>query len=72
MVELLRTNNPVLISWLTAFLADQGIEAVVFDAHASVIEGSIAAIQRRIMVADTDLERAKRLLEDARETIPDV
>jgi hypothetical protein len=72
MVELLRTNNPVLISFLTAFLADQDVETFVFDAHASVVEGSIAAIQRRIMVADEDLPRAKLLLEDARATIPGV
>ncbi|MGH6661357.1 MAG: DUF2007 domain-containing protein, partial [Rhodospirillales bacterium] len=50
MEELTRTNDPVLLSWLTARLADEDIAAVVLDTHASVVEGSISAIQRRVMV----------------------
>lgn len=67
MQELIRTNDPVRISWLTALLADGGIETLVLDANASIVEGSIGAIQRRIMVADVDLESAYDLLEDADE-----
>lgn len=62
MVELVRTNDPVLISWLVAALADEGIEALVLDGYTSAIEGSISAIQRRVMVADDDAVRAKRVL----------
>ena len=62
MVELVRTNDPVLISWLVAALADEGIEALVLDGYTSAIEGSISAIQRRVMVADDDAARAKRVL----------
>lgn len=65
MIELLRTNDTVLISWLEAYLADAGVEAIVLDTHASIIEGSINAIQRRIMVTSDDAPRARRLLEDA-------
>ena len=65
MIELLRTNNPVLISWLTALMADNGIEVIVLDTHTSVLEGSALAIQRRIMVADEDYERARRLHEES-------
>ena len=72
MVELLRTNNPVLISFLRAFLADQNIETFVLDAHMSVLEGSALAIPRRLMVVDEDFERAKQLLEDAREVFPEL
>ncbi len=56
MVELLRTNDPVLLSWLTALLREQRIEAVVFDTHMSVLEGSVAAIPRRLMVAEAGVE----------------
>ena len=66
MVELTRTNDPVLLSWLVAALASDDIESLVFDAYASVIEGSISAIQRRIMVDEADLPRAKRVLAEAR------
>lgn len=65
MDELIRTNDPVLLSYLVAALADAGIEAVVLDSHTSVLEGSVSAIPRRLMVDDDDLPRAKRILEEA-------
>lgn len=65
MRELLRTTDPVLLSWLTALLAEAGIEAVVFDTHTSILEGSIGAIPRRLMVADDDRVAARRLLDAA-------
>lgn len=66
MKELLRTNDPVLLSWAEAILAAAGIESVVLDAHMSVIEGSIGILPRRLMVDDEDLARAKRVLDEAR------
>lgn len=65
MKELLRTNDPVHISWAETILNEAGIETVVFDQDAAVIEGSINAIQRRVMVPDDDLERARQLLAEA-------
>jgi len=65
--ELLRTNDAVEISWITALLADGGIGAVVLDMHMSIVEGSIGALPRRIMVADEDLAAARRLLANAGE-----
>ncbi len=67
MDELVRTNDPVLLSWLTARLSGQDIEAVVLDTHTSVMEGSISAIQRRVMVESHDLEMARRILAEAEE-----
>ena len=69
MKELLRTNDIVKLSWLRALLADDGIEALVLDQHTSVLEGSAGAIPRRLMVADDDHARAKRLLADAGESV---
>jgi hypothetical protein len=65
MVELLRTNDLVLISWLTAVLGEVGIEIIVFDAHTSILEGSAGAIQRRVMVIDDDFVEAKKTFEEA-------
>jgi len=62
MKELIRTNNIVLISWLEARLAEDGIEAVVFDQYASAIEGQVGPIQRRVMVLDEDFPRAQWIL----------
>lgn len=69
MIELLRSNDPVKLSWVTALLADADIEVVVFDTHASIIEGSIGAIPRRLMVLDDDLSRARHVLKTAGESI---
>jgi len=65
MVVLIRTNDPVLLSWLAAALRGEDIEAIVLDAHTSVMEGSISAIPRRIMVHEKDLPRARRVLAEA-------
>ena len=67
MEELLRTNDVVQISWIVALLADAHIEALVMDTHSSIVEGSIGAIPRRIMVVDDDLEAARRVLREAGE-----
>jgi hypothetical protein len=62
MKELLRTNDPVRLSWLRALLKDSGVDSVVFDDHTSLVEGSIGAIPRRLMVAEQDYPRARALL----------
>jgi hypothetical protein len=67
MKELLRTNDPVLLTWLAALLRDQGVESVVFDTHTSVLEGSANAIPRRMMVIDDDYVAARRILIEAGE-----
>jgi hypothetical protein len=63
--ELLRTNDVVRLSWLVALLSDQGIEAVVLDTHASIADGSIGAIPRRLMVPDGDEALARRILAES-------
>ena len=65
MRELVRTNDPVTLSWLQALLSEGGIAVVVLDIHTSILEGSIGAIPRRLMVADEDYERARRLIAEA-------
>lgn len=62
MIEVLRTNDPVRLSWAQAVLEDAGIRAVVLDAYASAVEGSINAIQRRILVQEDDAHAAKTRL----------
>jgi hypothetical protein len=65
MKELLRTNDIVRLSWIKALLTDAGIDSLVLDQHASLVEGSIGAIQRRLMVAERDHGRAKKLIAEA-------
>jgi hypothetical protein len=65
MKELLRTNDIVRLSWLQAILNDAGIDCLVLDNHTSLVEGSIGAIQRRLMVGIDDHARAKTLIAQA-------
>ena len=64
---LVRSNDPVRLSFLTCLLADAGIDSVLLDTHASLVEGSIGAIQRRLAVATADESRARRVLAEAGE-----
>ncbi len=64
MVELARMNDPVLISYILSVLEEEGIKAVVLDEHTSILEGSIGAIQRRIMVLEEDLPGARQIIDD--------
>ncbi len=59
MKELLRSNDPVFLSYVRHVLAEAGIEFLQLDDHMAALEGSIGAIPRRIMVLDEDLPRAR-------------
>jgi hypothetical protein len=61
-VELLRTNDPILISYVRSLLKDAGIESVEFDSHIANMEGSVSAIPCRLMVIDADVDRARETL----------
>jgi hypothetical protein len=65
MRELMRTNDTVRLSWLQALLAAAGIEAVVLDGYTSIMEGSIGAIPRRLMVLEADELRARAVIREA-------
>lgn len=65
MREVLRTNDPVALSFAVVLLRDCGIEAVVLDEHSSVMEGSIGAIPRRLMVLPEDHKAARNRLREA-------
>ena len=67
MKELLRSNNLVEISYVTSMLKSEGIEVHILDNNMSIIEGSVMAIPRRLMVSETDFILAKNLLKEASE-----
>jgi hypothetical protein len=70
MEELLRSNDPVYLSFVRHVLAEEGIHHLVLDEHMSVLEGSIGILPRRILVAADDLEAARRALGNAALTGP--
>ena len=64
MRPILQTNDPVLLSFAKDLLAQSGIASVVFDENASVMDGSLGILPRRLMVTDEDFARAKDLLRE--------
>jgi hypothetical protein len=65
MKEIVRTNDPVLVSAIGALLDGAKIHHVVLDQNMSVLEGSLGILPRRVLVADEQVSRARRLLHDA-------
>ena len=65
MIELMRTNDPVLLSFVEALMRDAGLTVFVADRNMSVIEGSLGVLPRRVMVAEDELDDARRVLMEA-------
>lgn len=65
MIELLRSNDAVLLSYVQSLLDGDGIEYLLLDSHMSIMEGSLGILPRRLMVSEDDKIRARRLLENA-------
>jgi Putative prokaryotic signal transducing protein len=60
--ELVRTNDAVVISAIEALLKGAGIPHLLADQNISVLEGSIGAFQRRILVDEDEIDAARQLL----------
>jgi hypothetical protein len=69
MVELLRTNDLVYLSFVQHMLNEAGIGYLVLDQYASAVEGSISAIPRRVVVDEVNLSHAQGLLSNHSLTI---
>ena len=65
MKELLRSNDPVLLSYVSALLEEERIDFIVADLNMSVLEGSIGALPRRILVESDKIVQARHLLTEA-------
>ena len=65
MIELIRTNDVVVISFVEALMRDAGIGCMVADQNMSVLDGSIGVLPRRILVERGRADEARRILTDA-------
>ena len=65
MVEILRTNDLVLISVIESLLRAEGVGYFLADQHMAAVEGSLGFLPRRILVDARDEARARRLLQQA-------
>ena len=64
MKAVLKTNNVVLLSFAQSLLKDAQIETVLLDENASIMDGSLGILPRRLMVDDEDFLPAQRILRD--------
>lgn len=69
MREIFRSNNVIQLSFVESQLMDAGIEPIHLDQHASAVEGSIHAIQRRIAVVEEDYDAAMRIMDELKDRL---
>jgi hypothetical protein len=65
MKELLRSNDPVLLSYVSSLLTEADIEFMVADTNMSVLEGSIGVLPRRVLVKADRIANARNILNEA-------
>ena len=65
MKELLRSNDAVLLSYVSSLLEEHAIGFMVADANMSVLEGSLGVLPRRILVESHKIGRARKILTEA-------
>jgi hypothetical protein len=65
MREIVRTNDPILVSAVVALLEAAGIRSLVFDQNMSVLEGSLGILPRRVLVAAAYEPQARQILAEA-------
>ena len=61
----MRSNDIVTLSFVEALMRDAGIAVMIADQSMSILEGSIGAIPRRILVDGDRIEQARRIMRDA-------
>ncbi len=65
MVEIVRTNDLVMIGFLQSLLENANIPVLVADMHMNALEGMIGVFPRRILVPDDHVAQARRLIGEA-------
>jgi len=70
MKAVLKTNDAVLLSFAQSVLRNAGIENEIFDANASIMDGSLGMLPRRLVVADEDFAEAEAIVRAAISSTP--
>lgn len=65
MIEIVRTNDPVVLSFIEALMKDAGIAYMIADQNMSIVEGSIGILARRVLVDADSADQARRIVRDA-------
>ncbi|MDP9837646.1 hypothetical protein J2T09_002403 [Neorhizobium huautlense] len=65
MIELIRTNDVVLLSFAESLMRDAEIPCMIADQSMSILEGSLGLLPKRLLVAEDLADEARKLLVDA-------
>jgi len=64
MHELVRTNDPVLLSFLESLMKEANIFCFIADQSMSILDGSIGMLPQRLMVDADDYYNARQIVVD--------
>jgi hypothetical protein len=64
MIELIRTNDAVLLSFAESLMKEAGIHCLIADEAMSILEGSLGMLPRRFLVESDREAEARRILTD--------
>ena len=65
MIELIRTNDAVLLSFAESLMKEAGIHCLIADEAMSILEGALGMLPRRFLVESDREDEARRILTDA-------
>ncbi|MGB3812231.1 MAG: DUF2007 domain-containing protein [Shinella sp.] len=65
MIELIRTNDAVLLSFAGSLMKEAGIHCLIADEGMSILEGSLGMLPRRFLVESDREDEARQILKDA-------
>jgi hypothetical protein len=64
MIELIKTTDAVMLSFVEALLMEADLKFVVLDRNMSILEGSLGILPCRVLVDESDLPRCRRVLHE--------
>jgi hypothetical protein len=70
MKELIKSNDPVLLSYIDALLNEADIFHEIADIHLGTLDGMIGVLARRVMVNEADLDAAREIIRTAIDNPP--
>jgi hypothetical protein len=65
MIELIRTNDAVVLSFAESLMKEAGIHCLIADEAMSILEGSLGMLPRRFLVEIDREDEARTILTDA-------
>lgn len=65
MIELIRTNDAVLLSFAESLMKEAGIHCLIADEAMSILEGSLGMLPRRFLVEIDREDEARQIFRDA-------